>query len=44
MYWAQSLEKRMSCEMYTPYAGDARTLLFMKGNLTIGNMKSSRLS
>ena len=34
----------VSCEMYTPYAGDAGMLLLMKGKLTIGKVKSSRLS
>jgi hypothetical protein len=40
----QTLEKRLRCEMSTPYAGDVRILLLIKGKLTIGKVKSSRLS
>jgi hypothetical protein len=32
------------CEMSIPYAGDAGILLPMKGELTVGKVKSSRLS
>jgi hypothetical protein len=34
----------MSCEMKTLYAGDAIILILVKGKLTIGKVKSSRLS
>ena len=40
----QALEKRLRCEMSTPYAGHARILQLIKGKLTIGKVKSSRLS
>ena len=39
-----ALEKRLRCEMSTPYPGDVRILLLIKGKLTIGKVKSSRLS
>ena len=29
----------MSCEVYTPYVGDAVILLLMKGKLTVGKVK-----
>ena len=34
----------MSCEMLTPYTGDAGILLLMKGKLIIEKVKSSSLS
>jgi hypothetical protein len=36
----QALGYRMSCEMLTPYTGDAGILLLMKGKLTIEKVKS----
>ena len=38
------LGRSSTCEISTPYADDAGILLLMKGKLTIGKVKPSRLS
>jgi hypothetical protein len=42
--WVHTLANRTSCDMYIPYAGRLGMVLLRYGKLTIGKLKSSRLS